>query len=94
MKRFKSKEKLERAEELIELIAQRLEIEKKEKALKDYFKVELKGGGTAMAGDVLISVESAQRKNLSKDLLIAKLGDLTEYETVTYFEKLYIKKVV
>lgn len=89
-----SKDKIEKAERLAALIEMRKEIEKEEKALKDFFKTEIDVSSFLEAGNVLITIEQCQRAGIDKNLLIAELGSgYKKFETVTEYQQVTVKKV-
>jgi len=88
-----SKEKIEKASRLFALIQSRLQMEKEEKELKEYFKGEITDG-VLDAGSIVITIQSKSRTSLDRDGLEKKLGDelklfekITEYEQVSVMEK-------
>lgn len=78
-----SKEKIEKAKELLSLIVARRDMEKKEAELKDYFKAEITDG-VLEAGKVIITLETKTRTSLDKKAMEEALGK----DTVARFEKM------
>jgi vacuolar-type H+-ATPase subunit I/STV1 len=87
-----AKEKIEKAQELFNLISEMKILEERSKALKEYFKDAIESG-VLEAGNVIIVVEDRQRTNIDKKLLEKDLGDISKYETVTEFKQVSVKKV-
>jgi site-specific recombinase XerC len=92
MKNLRNKIDVEKALELKEVIDQRKDLEKKEKALKEHFKVM--NENALKVGDILITFDDAKRTGLDKKSLAEKLGDkLKEFETITTYKKMSVKNV-
>ena len=90
--RTQAKEKIQKAEELFNVMSELKILQEKEKALKEYFK-DAVSTGVLEAGNVMIVVEDRQRTNLDKKLLQKDLGDISKYETVTDYKQVSVKKV-
>lgn len=86
-----SKEKIEKARRLFNLIHKRRKIEIEEAELKSYFKAEITYG-CLEAGDIVILIEKKSRTSLDQKALAADLGeDLKKYERVTEFEQVTVE---
>jgi hypothetical protein len=85
-----SKEKIEKAARLHALIQARLQFEKEEAELKDFFKEDIKDG-VLEAGEITIIVETKNRTTLDRKKLLVELGDLEKFESQTQFKQVTVK---
>lgn len=87
-----SKEKIEKAERLHALIQARLEIEKEEAELKEFFKADIKDG-LLEAGSVIITLETKERTSLDKKSLIEQMGAdfVKNFEKVSEYIQINVK---
>lgn len=88
-----NKESIKNATALLDIIEQRKELEKKEKELKDYFKL-LTPEGIIEAGKIVVMIKLKSRTGLDRSALVKELGDkihdfevTTEYKEVTVMAK-------
>lgn len=94
MKTIRSKDDIEKAARLFEIIEKRREFEAEEKALKEHFKAM--GEVAIKANDILITLTDKERTNLDRKSLAAFLGidKLSEFENTTHYMQVDVKKVV
>lgn len=83
------------ATELLTAIEQRKQSEKRESALKDYFKTKLGNMNldTISFGGVLISLIGKSRSGLDRKALVAVFGEdtINQYEKVTQYTQVDVK---
>lgn len=93
MSTTQSKEKIEKAQELLSLIEKRKEIEDREADLKNYFKHEIGAGGVLEAGNVIILIEKKERSSLDKKAMEIALGRdvVHKFEKVTEYQQVTVK---
>jgi hypothetical protein len=92
MKNLRSQSDIEMALQLFKINAERRELEKREKAIKDHFKALLGPEGAAKAGDYLVTTTERTRVDLDKQALAAKI-DLKQFEVEKSYSVLEIKKL-
>lgn len=96
MKALKLKTDIELAQELLKVISNRKDIEKREKELKAYFRTQFESLGidTATIGKVLISLVSKTRTGLDQKAMVAKLGKefVSQFESKTPYVQVDVKK--
>ena len=96
MNALNQKSDIELAKDLLKIIEDRKEIEKKEKELKSYFRTQFESLGidTATIGKVLISMVSKTRTGLDQKALIAKLGKefVAQFVAETPYTQVDVKK--
>lgn len=78
MRITKSKAIIEKAEAFHALVEKRREIEKAEKLLRDYLRNEIGEDGALSAGNFVILLETRNRTDIDKKLLVEKLGSSVE----------------
>lgn len=83
MRSLTSKDAQQKAQRLYELIQQRLDAEKNEKALKTYFKDILGDESAVRVGEYIVTVVNKSRQVLDRDILVEKFGE----EAIREFEK-------
>ena len=89
--RTKSKANISKAEALFACIQKRLELEKEEAELKDYFKAL--SCPILEAGDVTILIETKSRESLDKDALRSLLGhEIDKYTRTTQYSQVTVRK--
>lgn len=92
MKRLRSKDAQSKAEELAEVIAQRKKADKREQALKAFFKREMAEARVAIAGDWLITLDEKTRTNLDRKKLEEEMGEeIHRFEKQTHYTMLTIR---
>lgn len=86
MKTTVKKETVEKAFNLLKVIEARKQLEKQEKELKDFFKEELSGLNSMLAGEILITIADRTRTDIDRKLLVSELGDEAKRfeKTMTY----------
>ncbi len=90
MKNLRSKNDVEKASELKDLLEDLKQMQKREKELKEYFKNKL--DGVAKCGDILICIDEKNRTSLDKKELQTLLGDkIKEYEKTTTYKTISLK---
>lgn len=88
----KSKEKIEKARELLKLVELRKSVEKAESELKEYFKLEATDG-VIEADDVLVVIKKQSRVTLDRDALTAELGDkIKRFEKSTEYSMVLVSR--
>jgi predicted protein tyrosine phosphatase len=87
-----SKDKIEKADRLFAIIQMRLQLEKEEAELKDYFKAEITDG-LLEAGDIVMTLETKTRTSLDKKSLEAEMGAefVKQFEKVSEYQQLNVK---
>ncbi len=87
-----SKDKIEKAALLMNLISQRRDIEKQEIELKEYFKGEIKDG-ILEAGSIVILIERKSRSMIDKKLMEQELGieQTKHFEKITEYDQVTVK---
>lgn len=92
MKIIKSKQKIEMAARLYQLIVARRAIEKEEEELKSFFKVDLKSDLFLKLGRIIITGQWIPKRGLDKDKLLAHFGaeKLKEFESSSEYLKMEV----
>lgn len=91
MKTMRSQKIIAAAEELSAVIESRKALEKRERELKDLFKVELGDEKVGRVGNYVIMITDCQTSTIHRDRLIADMGlewvhnytQITKYKKVT-----------
>lgn len=94
MKTLKSKQALENAIALEQITAARRDLEKKEKALKEWFLASLADENAAKVGDILIVITDCENTSIDRVSLASDHGNdfLKAYTKVTKYRKVEVKK--
>jgi len=95
MKTLRNEIDATKARELFNIIEKRKAAEKKEKALKEYFKSKCEGDQVIKIGAHIITLTDKERSSLDKKQLIADHGEefVNDYEYITTYTVLDIKRV-
>ena len=93
MKTLRSKEALENATELAEVIALRKQCEKREKALKAWFLESLADEQTAKVGDHMIIITESQTSYIDREKMTVDQGEdfVNQYLKITHYKKVEVK---
>lgn len=94
MKNTVKKEILEKAIELMQIIDRRRELDKQEKAIKDFFKAycEQEGETALLAGQILIIISEKERTTVDMEKMKADGIELKKYERVTKYKQMDVKR--
>ena len=93
MKKFRSKNILAMAVELVELIEAKKCIKKREKEIKDFFKEKMGESDMATVGNILMTLKEVKKQTLDKEALAKDLGEkeFQKYIETTYHVRFDIK---
>lgn len=95
MKIIRKEETQAKAEILLSLIETRKVNDKREKELKDFFKVLMKDETTLKVGSVLITLEDRERNGLDKKAILADTRYGTDFvaafNKTSYFTQMNVK---
>jgi len=93
MKTLRSKEAIENAAELAEVITLRKQYEKREKALKAWFLESLADEQTAKAGEHMIIITEGQNTYIDREKLTIDQGEefVSQYIKTTKYRKVDVK---
>lgn len=95
LKQIKTKSEINKAQDLFSLIELRKETEKREKILKDHFRI-LMGNeelNNVLVGNFLITLDERKTTSIDREMLKKELGEerAKEFERETVYEILSVK---